>query len=280
MLLEKGILSIWLESVFGFFKLLLLKLLDATAVLPLEFRYAVTDLLAGVTFVLLGSKRKAVRDNLCLVLKKAPSRKDVWMVFREYGRYWAEFPGLRDFWSKMPRAYEGDVFPPQQKGFLGLTFHIGNFEIFGHEVYDRHKSDFYVVAERLRPRMLADYFRNKRRNNHVETICHDDARGILKVLKQGETLGVVCDRMISGKGVEINLFGRQVNLPLKIVSYALDSGIPVYIAYCVKENGKLKIIARRLDESQSFEAALVKISGTLEDAVRLYPHQWHVLSPI
>lgn len=280
MLLKKGILSIWIESVLGYFKLLLLKTLDATGVLPLGVRYAVTDVLAGATFVLLGNKRKAVRENLCLVLEKTPSWRDVWMVFREYGRYWAEFPGLRDFWKKMPRVYEGDLFPPQEKRFLGLTFHIGNFEIFGHEVHDRHKSNFYVIAERLRPQMLADYFRDKRRKNHVETISHDDPRGILRVLKQGETLGVVCDRMISGKGVEINLFGRQVNLPLKIVSYALDSRIPVYIAYCVKENGKLKIISRRIDGSQSFEDALGRISGTLEDAVRLYPHQWHVLSPI
>ncbi|MFP4679824.1 MAG: lysophospholipid acyltransferase family protein [Chitinispirillaceae bacterium] len=280
MLLKKGIIRIWLESVYGFFKLLLLKILDLTSVLPLRLRYAFTDVLSGMAFLLLGSKRRAVRYNLSLVLKRPPALRDIWMVFREYGRYWAEFPGLSSFWSTMPRVYEGDLFPPHDKRFLGLTFHIGNFEIFGHELHDRFGSYFHVIAERLKPQKLADYFRDKRRENHIETISHDDARGILRVLKRGETLGIVCDRIISGKGVKANLFGRQVSLPLNIVSHALDSGVPVYIAYCVKDDGKLKIISRRIDGSQGVQCALEKISAALEDAVRLYPHQWHVLSPL
>ncbi len=280
MLLKVSNLNMLKENLLGLGKLFLLNLLDSSKILPLKVRYIITDFFAAATFIIVGSKRKAVKRNLSYILGCKPSMSDIWKVFKEYGRYWAELPALTEFWSKMPRTYEGDTFPPSEKAFLGLTFHIGNFEVFGNELHRCFDSSLHVVAERLRPQILADYFKKKRRLYHVETICHDDTKSILKILKSGETLGVVCDRMISGKGVEARLFGRRINLPLKIVAYALNSKIPVYVAYCVKDKGSLKIVSKRIEETASFEHAIGKITSTLESAIRQYPHQWHVLSPM
>jgi lauroyl/myristoyl acyltransferase len=268
------------EYLSGAFKLLLLKLLDFSSVLPISLRYLLTDIFSFVAFLFLGAKRRAVRKNLTFILNRSPSWTEILRVFAEYGRYWAELPVIESFWRESKKVICGPDFPPREKCFLGLTFHLGNFEVFGNALFPSLGENFNVIAERLRPQFLADYFSSRRHRHHINTLPHDNPRKILQVLKEGKPLGVVCDRSIGagGRGINTWLFGRRVFLPLNLVDYALQKNIPLYVAYCVKDDGLLKLFCRKIEGYTGFDDVVKMISSTLENVIRCYPYQWHVLS--
>lgn len=261
--------------------LLLLWLTDRTAFLPLRARYFLVAGPSVLACLLFSAKRRAVRGNLRLILGREPSRGEILRVFLEYGRYFAECADLAGFWKENEKnvVYSSDL-SKIEPAFLGLTFHLGNFEIFGFALHGALKTDYSVVAERLKPKFLADYFAAKRRRYNMNTIPHDDPRGILRVLESGSPIGMVCDRLIGGRGVPTRLFGKPVRLPLSIVGIALRRRIPIYVAYSARENGNVTISIERLDPALPFETIVQTIARILETALRKYPYQWHVLSKL
>ncbi|KMQ51196.1 Lauroyl/myristoyl acyltransferase [Chitinispirillum alkaliphilum] len=240
----------------------------------------ITDTLSTIVFILSKKKRDGVKRNLRLILKTKITAKDVWKVFQEYGRYWADLPNAYTSFSDATKIFQGDKLPAPDSNFLGITFHLGNFELFGTIICQNHNQKLNVVAERLKPEFLSNYFKEKRSLYNMETISHDDLRNIIKTLKHGKGLGILADRLISGNGVEARLFGEKVTMPLNLVEYAIKEKIPIYISYCVKDRQKFRIFCKKLDESTDFPKAVNTITETLENAVTEYPYQWHVLSPI
>lgn len=268
------------EHLRGAFKFLFLSLLYFTAVIPLSIRYVITDAFSFIVFLFGVSKRKAVKNNLKSIFKRKPKISEILRVFTEYGKYWAEYPLVNKIYKNSSVVYIDPQFPPAEHCFLGVTFHIGNFELFGNIIKNITRKDFQVVAERLMPQYIADFFIKTRQNHNIRTVVHDDLRQILGVLKEGSPLGIVCDRMVGGRGVEVRFFGNRVRMPLNIVGYALQKQIPVYIAYCIRDKKVLNVYSRRIGVECDFETAVQMIVSTLEEAIKRFPYQWHVLSAL
>jgi lauroyl/myristoyl acyltransferase len=264
----------------GLFKLSLLIILRVISYLPLNFRYSIIDAIALIAFHVCRKKRNAVGKNLKLILDKPPESNDIRTVFIEYGRYWAEFFDIKKFWADSKRIIDNPDFPPKDSNFLGLTFHLGNFEVFGPALFHSIGGNFHVIAERLKPDFLSDFFKKYRLRHNITTILHDQKREILNALNQGKALGVVCDRIVGGRGVEVRLFGKKVRLPLNIVSLALQKKIPIAVSYCVKEENALKMYYYKVPGDLKYDDAIELIVNLLENAIRKYPFQWHVLSSL
>lgn len=274
------VLSKVLEYLGGAVKFSFLWLLYSTASFPLPLRYVITDVLSFITLILCYSKRNSVRENLKSIFKREPTFAEILRVFVEYGRYWAEYPLVNKIWKSSTVLYHSQQFPPSEPCFLGVTFHMGNFELFGNIIKDTTRKELQVVAERLRPEYIADFFRRTRQSHGIRTVVHDDLRQILKVIKEGNPLGILCDRMVGGRGVEVRFFGKRVRMPLNIVSYALQKKIPVYVAYCIHKNGVLNVYSRKIGGESDFDTAVQTIVSTLEEAIVRFPFQWHVLSAL
>ena len=267
-----------IEYIGGIFKLSLLKILQFSSFVPLPVRYLFSDFAAFFALLIFHSKRKAVRKNLKMVFGRQPRHSEILKVFSEYGRYWAELPAINRFWAHHKKIIHGN--PPVESCFLGLTFHIGNFEVFGNILNPICKGRFHVVAERLKPQFIADFFTRLRQNHYICSIAHDDLRHILKVLSDNKPLGILCDRMVGGRGVEVRLFGRRIQMPLNIIEYALQKAIPVYISYCVRDKDGLHIYFRKPDPLAGFDGVVKEVVASLENALSSYPYQWHVLTEI
>ena len=270
--------STFKESLAGLSMLFFLRCIDLTAALPLRFRYGITDALSFAACALFYRKRRAVRSNLRYIFGRDPSLREIAAVFKEYGRYWAESVDPAGFLQSSKVMESGPDFPPAEPQFLGLTFHLGNFELFGPAFHPYLKNDFVVIAERLKPKALADYFHARRAASHFATLAHDNPQTIVRNLAGGAALGIVCDRSLDGKGVEARLFNKRVRMPLSLVDYSLRHKVPIYVAYCVKEEHGLRIFCRRLDSSLDFDGIVSVIASILEDAIRRYPFQWHMMS--
>jgi lauroyl/myristoyl acyltransferase len=263
----------------GLFTLLFLHFVKKLVIFPLWFRYCLTDLLSYLYYLFSTKKRFSVSKNLQLIMGRKPLKKEVYSVFAAYGRYWAELYDINSIWFKIEKVLDNPKFPPNERGYLGLTFHIGNFEFFGPALSPSLGENFYVVAERLEPQFLSNHFRNCRLQHSISTIYHDDIRQILKIINEGHSLGIVCDRLVGGKGIETRLFGKKVRIPLNIVSIALQKNIPVFVSYCVKNDHILKFYHHKL-LSVNFDDAVLEISAILETAIRKHPFQWHVLTSL
>jgi lauroyl/myristoyl acyltransferase len=243
--------------------------------LPLRVRYKLTDVLALISYLIFVRKRGIVRRNLSTILDSKVSEESVKDVFKQYGRYWAELPDIELLWKKEYKIICGPDFPPLEKSFLGISFHIGNFELFGPALFDHFSVDLNVVAERLYPQALFDYFFQMRKRHHIHTIAHDNVRAIVEILKSGNPLGVLCDRSVDNKGIGIKLFGGTWVMPMGIVRYALSLNIPIYYAYCIHEEGMIQVYCKKSIVLQSFENVTDEITHTLEFVLRNYPLLWH-----
>ncbi|HEX2958555.1 MAG TPA: hypothetical protein VHO70_17090 [Chitinispirillaceae bacterium] len=260
----------------GYMQLFLLYLLDVIAPLPPRIRYGITDIGAVLAYLLFSGKRNIVRKNISTIGNCAVQEKEVWEVFRNYGRYWAELPVVDQVWERECKVICGPDFPPSEPCFLGVTFHIGNFELFGPALFEYTGNELCVVAERLYPKTLFDRFFKIRKKHHIHTIAHDDPKGIIAVLKNKKPLGVVCDRSVNRKGDEVSLFGKKWLMPMSIIRYALTMNIPVYISYCISEEGILQLFCKRA--TGTIESVSLEITSILETALCQHPLQWHNLS--
>jgi lauroyl/myristoyl acyltransferase len=269
-----------IQQITGFFKLCVLYNLRLISFFPLNVRYCITDKLSMVVFYVCRKKREAVARNLKLILERTPNTKEVCKVFIEYGRYWAEFFDVNRYWSDTTRIIDNPEFPPKDRNFLGLTFHLGNFELFGPALFPAIGGNFVVIAERLKPDFISEFFKKYRLKHHITTIFHDDKREILNALNMDNALGVVCDREVGGRGVEVRLFGKKVRLPLNVVSLALQKKKPIIVSYCVKNDNALKMYYQEIPADLSYDQTIELIVQILENAIRRYPLQWHVLTSI
>lgn len=259
-------------------ELFLLYFLDVIAPLPLRIRYSITDIFSVFAYLLFSEKRNIVRKNISIIRNAWVPEKDVRDVFRSYGRYWAELPVVEKVWKNECKLICGPDFPPSEHCFLGVTFHLGNFELFGPALFEYTGCELHVVAERLYPQSLFNRFFKIRKRHHIHTIAHDDARGIIDVLKRGKPLGVVCDRSVNRKGEEIVLFGKKWLMPLPIIRYAVTMKIPIYYSYCVSDEEVLQLFCKRSAGTENFENVISEITEMLETALRQYPLQWHNVS--
>ena len=262
----------------GYFKLLLLWLLDLMRVLPLRVRYYFTDILAVLASIVCVKKRTVVKTNIFIVNHRNAQETDIRAVFKSYGRYWAELSDIVSLWTQQFKIICGPDFPPKEKCFLGVTFHIGNFELFGPALFEATGSDLTVVAERLYPAALFDFFLRIRKRHHIHTIAHDDARKIVSVLKEGRPLGVLCDRCIGPNGTDVKLFGTNWMIPVSVIKYAVSLKIPIYCAYCIQEESVIQLFCKKIDLSKSFDAVTDEIVEILEHAISSYPFLWHNIS--
>jgi lauroyl/myristoyl acyltransferase len=272
--------SIFAESILGYLKLVLLKMIVSLRYISLKNRYRCTDMLSLCAYHLLRSKRKCVIHNLSIIGKHACRDSGPAQVFRDYGRYWAELVNINQLWESSRHIIHGPDFPPKETCFVGITFHIGNFELFGKALFENNHQALSVVAERLKPDALAAYFVKIRSRHHIVTIAHDNVRGILEILNKGKPLGILCDRVIEGKGTRTVLFGKQTSLPLSIVKYAHSRNIPIYTAYCIRGHGIIELYCKKISQRQQIESVYAHITTFLEDAIRRNPCQWHNLSAL
>jgi KDO2-lipid IV(A) lauroyltransferase len=261
----------------GLVNLGLLHAVLITGILPLKLRYAILDTVSILFFLALGSKRRAVRNNLKLVTgKKAPLR-DVAQVFIEYGRYWAELPAISSLWKNTPRDYIGDP-PPGENGCIMMTLHVGNFEVFAEDVYQRTGRELPAIVEHLKPEFLTRCFRKIRARHHSVPILHDDLRAMVRALRQGKSLGIIGDRVISGEGMEVEILGVKVSLPFNFLRFGLRNNFPLYAGFCVKSKGRLKIAYHKIPDRISLEEAVAYMAAFFETTIKQYPTQWHFLS--
>jgi phosphatidylinositol dimannoside acyltransferase len=246
-------------------------------------------------------RREALTANLAQVLGPATGgralRRAVRRGFASYGRYWVEAFRLEDLTAAQLRErlrIEGrehiDAALAAGRGAIFASPHIGNWDA-GGAWLAAVGYPATAVVERLRPAGLYERFARYRRALGLELLPLDDGsetlRGVVRALRGNRLACLVCDRDLTGGGLEVALFGGRAVMPGGPASIAIRTGAPLLpcSVYHDRRPGHWRavvhppLVPERSGDTRKDTAALTqRLADEFENLIAAAPEQWHVLS--
>ena len=217
-------------------------------------------------------------------------------AFRSYARYWFDAFDVAT-WSD-ERVIEGMPFEgldlvraalAEGRGVLAVVPHMGNWDAAGRAL-TAHGIRLLAVAERLKPEALYELFVRHREEVGLDIIgLADDgdvARRLTNALADGRFVALVADRDLSGRGVEVEMFGAPRRLPAGPAVLALRSGAPIVCADIYETHDGWRCIFHPPiepkttgDRRADIEALTREIAARFERCIAASPSQWHLFQP-
>jgi KDO2-lipid IV(A) lauroyltransferase len=218
-------------------------------------------------------------------------------AFLNYARYWLEGARLPAVGSDvvadrmfMESGYEHLVDGMAAgKGVIMALPHIGSWE-WGGAWLAIQGYPMTSVAEPLEPPAMYDWFVAQREALGLTIVAlASDATGhLLRALRAGRLVGLLCDRDLVGNGVEVEFFGETTTLPAGPAMLALRTGAPVLPTAVYTGPGRdheaVIMPPVPIERRGSFRDDIVRttqrIAVDLEQLIRRAPDQWHMFQPV
>lgn len=172
----------------------------------------------------------------------------------------------------------------RSKGVLYLTGHIGAWELssFAHALYGFPLHYMARPLDNARLDALVNRYRCASGNRPI--FKNESARAMLKILKEGGTVGILADQnTMPAEGVFVDFFGQLACTTAGLARVALHTDAAVVPGYAVWDDplGKYRLRfepAVELTRSGDAERDIVENTQTfakvIEDIIRRYPDQW------
>ena len=217
-------------------------------------------------------------------------------AFLNYARYWfegARLPVLgpdvvadrmlvESGWEHLVAGMEAG------NGVIMALPHIGSWE-WGGAWLALQGYPMTSVAEPLKPPAMYDWFVAQREamGLTIVPLGADASRVLLRTLRAGKLVGLLCDRDIVGNGIEVDFFGERTTMPGGPAMLALRTGavlLPtaVYSGPGLEHTAVIMppVPAERTGGLRQDVARVTQlIAGDLEQLIRRAPEQWHLFQP-
>jgi len=174
-------------------------------------------------------------------------------------------------WKRFQEAYS------RGKGIVGLTAHLGNWELIGAWLSWKGYP-LTVVGRRLYdPRLDKLLVRYREEGGERNVPVSQGAKPLLLALKRGEMIGLLADR--GGKRVRripFPLFGRPIFIPLGPFLLAQKVGsplVPLFI-HLEKDGSHLIEVGEVIEPEMDLPTLVGRWVGILEGFIRRYPTHW------
>jgi lauroyl/myristoyl acyltransferase len=174
-------------------------------------------------------------------------------------------------------------------GVLAVLPHMGNWDVAGGVLVARGYR-LASVAEELRPRRLFELFLRHReelgirivpltRNGHV-------GQRLKQLLAENWIVALVADRDLTGRGVEVEMFGARRRVPAGPALLALTTGAPLMVCpvATLEDGWEIRIepplrIEPSGDLRADVEALSRRMAEGFERAIAARPTDWHLFQP-
>lgn len=220
-------------------------------------------------------------------------------VFENYGRYWYELfrLGPEDCTTlQSTLVAEGvehlDAAVAAGRGVLLCLPHLGNWDAAGAWLSGRFGAAtprITVVAEPVEPPELFAWFVDTRRRIGLDVIPlgPDAGSAVLRALGAGGVVCLVCDRDLTGEGVEVEFFGERTRLPAGPATLAFRSGatlLPVGTYFEGDDGYRVRFDAAiPVERDGRLREDVARVTGELarrfEALIRVAPEQWMLMQP-
>jgi len=168
------------------------------------------------------------------------------------------------------------------KGMLGLTAHIGNFELMPMATAARG-FNVSVIVKRIKNKTVNYVIGELRAHERLAFFSAKNAyRDCLKALRRNEVVGMIIDQnMTRDNGIFVDFFGKQASTSPGLAYMAAQSQAPVVPSFIYRQpNGRHTLKFFPLIEPpeartpEAIHAATQLYTTVIEDAVREAPEQW------
>lgn len=268
--------------------------------LPTRVGRGVFRAVGSLAFHLVSGTRQVVAANQAQVIGRpvddplvvASTRE----AFRRYARYWYDSFAI-GAWNAddVARAFvwEGDEYLLEYheagRGIIAVLPHLGNWDASARAMADRGLR-MVAVAERLRPEKLFQLFVRQRQEYGIEVIGLGGnggvGRALARALAEGKLVGLLADRDLTGRGVEVEMFGARRRLPAGPAMLALSTGAPVVVVGTFETPEGWRAVAwplampeRTGDRRADARAITQAIANAFERLISASPADWHVFEP-
>jgi lauroyl/myristoyl acyltransferase len=174
------------------------------------------------------------------------------------------------------------------RGAIGVTGHLGAYEL-GGAVMASLGYRVHGIAEDLEPEMLAALARIRSATGMELISRNHGILGAYRVLRKGEVLFLVADRVIGDDAgsIEVEFCDSRRYLPSGPAAMSLRTGAPILFGFCVLNpdpNPRYVIefeppIFPSPGENGDRVAIVQHLADRMTAAVRRYPDQWFVFQP-
>jgi phosphatidylinositol dimannoside acyltransferase len=222
-------------------------------------------------------------------------RQRVREVYRSYGRYYGDsfrLPGVSPAELDARLTYDGyeqvEAARSTGTGPMLLLPHLGSWEWAAFWLTRVRHLPVTAVVERIDPPALFDWFVEFREGIGLEIVPlgPEAGRSIVGAIRRARVVALLCDRDITGTGVEVDFFGEKTTLPSGPAILALRTGAQL-LPSAVYDRGRIHHGVVRppvpVERRGSFRDDVARITQLiayeLEDLIRAAPEQWHMLQP-
>lgn len=216
-------------------------------------------------------------------------------AFERYGRFWYDAFHATD----MPRdevlrrfVVDGEEHLVDAisagRGVIFALPHMGNWDVAGRWLCERGYPPV-SVAERLAPERLYRLFMEHRRSLGMEIIGLTDdgvGRQLSAKLKENRPVALVADRDLTGRGVEVEMFGRTRRVPAGPSLLSITTGAPLIVAgvyetrdgwHCtMRPPIRIEPTGDRRTDVRGVAAAMAE---GFQETISASPPDWHMFQP-
>jgi lauroyl/myristoyl acyltransferase len=257
--------------------------------------------LGRVAAIAMPARRRQIARNLGRAtdggLSDEELRRAVGDAFASYGRYWLELfrlPLDMQDPGSIEARFESIGFEHIRAGLdagrgvvLALP-HLGGFDFAAGWLAGRGAAPT-VVVEPVEPPELFEWFARVRAEAGMEVVPlgPDAGTSIARALRANRVVCLLCDRDLTGDGVDVTFFAEGTTMPAGPATLALRTGavlIPVGVYFRphgrhfarigppvpAEREGRLRDDISRITQ---------QIACRFEDLIRAAPTQWHLMQP-
>jgi phosphatidylinositol dimannoside acyltransferase len=245
--------------------------------------------------VLEGNLRRVIGGDASADELRALSRQ----AMRSYARYWLEafrlpaMPAARLAGGMRDSGHIRTAFDYLAAG-RGVVFalpHMGNYDLACAWIVAQGAGSVTAVIERVKPESLYDRFVAFREGFGMEVLPASGGTqrfGILvQRLQAGKIVGLICDRDLTGRGIEVEFFGEHARMMGGPAALAVQTGAALMPAILWFEGDGWRVhiheevpVPSEGDSKQKAAAMTQQVARLFEAGIRAHPQDWHMLQRV
>ena len=175
------------------------------------------------------------------------------------------------------------------KGVICVIPHMGNWDVAGAWL-GINGYPIWAVAEVLEPRPLFELFRRNREAMGMKIVALEKdghvGTQLKRLLSENQLIALVSDRDLTGRGVEVEMFGAPRKVPAGPALLSITSGAPLLMcsSYTLDDGYEVRIGApieaeRTGELRRDVEALSRAMADGFERAIAARPTDWHLFQP-